>query len=222
MPKQLEATGVNPYTTTACGPLSSLSPMNDSMPSDSRFVHWVALAEGAIGAVAVWLAWWLQIPLKIGWHVDLASAATGLAAACPLLVVMWLVLRWPVGPFRELKTLVEEFVVPLFRTGSLADFALISLLAGIGEELLFRGVVQRGLAASWGPWAACGVAAVLFGLCHALNLGYCLLATAIGAYLGWLEGATGNLLTPIVAHAVYDFLALVYLMRIRSHKHSTA
>lgn len=188
--------------------------MNDSMPSDSRFVLWAALAEGAIGGVAALLAWWLEVPLRTGWRVDLASAATGLAAACPLLVVMWLVLRWPVGPFRELKTLVEEFVVPLFRTWSLPEFALISLLAGAGEELLFRGVVQRGLAASWGPWAACGVAAVLFGVCHALNLGYCLLATAIGAYLGWLERATGNLLVPIIAHAVYDFLALVYLMRI--------
>ncbi|HJT33931.1 MAG TPA: CPBP family intramembrane glutamic endopeptidase [Pirellulales bacterium] len=194
--------------------------MNDSLPSDGHFVLWAALAEGAIGAVAVLLAWCLEVPLWSGWRVDLASAATGLAAACPLLVVMWLVMRWPVGPFRELKMLVDEFVVPLFRAGSLADFALISLVAGVGEELLFRGVVQRGLAASWGPWVACGLAALLFGLCHALNLGYCLLATAIGAYLGWLERATGNLLAPIIAHAVYDFLALIYLIRIRHHQPS--
>lgn len=194
--------------------------MNDSTPSDSHFVRWAAVAEGAIGAVAVLLAWSLEVPLRSGWRVDLASAATGLAAACPLLVVMWLVMRWPVGPFRELKALVDHFVVPLFRTGSLPEFALISLMAGIGEEMLFRGVVQRGLAANWGPWAACGVAAVLFGLCHALNLGYWILATAIGAYLGWLERATGNLLTPIIAHAVYDFLALIYLIRIRRHQPS--
>lgn len=194
--------------------------MNDSTQPDGHFVLGAALVEGAIGGVAVLLAWWLEVPLRTGWCLDRASVATGLAAACPLLVVMWLVLRWPVGPFRELKKLVEEFVIPLFRTGGLADFALISLLAGIGEELLFRGVVQRGLAASWGPWVACGAAAVLFGLCHALNLGYCILATAIGAYLGWLERATGNLLTPIIAHAVYDFLALVYLIRIRHHQPS--
>jgi membrane protease YdiL (CAAX protease family) len=33
------------------------------------------------------------------------------------------------------------------------------------------------------------------------------------AYLGLLYELTGNLLTPIVAHALYDFVALVYLTR---------
>ena len=39
-----------------------------------------------------------------------------------------------------------------------------------------------------------------------------MLAGLIGIYLGWLLAATDNLLVPIVAHAAYDFLALVYLL----------
>lgn len=191
--------------------------MNSAPASDRPFLRWAALFEGAIAAAAALLAWWLDVPVLQGWKLDLASAATGLAATAPLLAGMWLTMRWPVGPFRELKALVDDYVAPLFRTGTLTDFALISLLAGSGEELLFRGVVQRGLA-GWGPWVACIVASALFGLCHALNTGYLILATAIGAYLGWLEWATGNLAVPIIAHALYDFVALVYLVRIRPQR----
>ncbi|HEX7377180.1 MAG TPA: CPBP family intramembrane glutamic endopeptidase [Pirellulales bacterium] len=189
--------------------------MNVPLPTEAHFVRWAALAEGAIGMVAVLLAWGLKVPVGEGWRLDVATVATGAAATAPLLAAMWLTLRWPLGPFRRLRALVDELIVPLFQAGGLVDFAVISLLAGAGEELLFRGVVQRGLAPALGPWPACLLAAVLFGLCHALNTGYLILATAIGLYLGWLERATGNLAVPILTHALYDFAALVYLVRVR-------
>jgi membrane protease YdiL (CAAX protease family) len=66
-----------------------------------------------------------------------------------------------------------------------------------------------------GDWMALVAVAVLFGMVHALNVGYALLATLMGLYLGWLWMATGNLMVPIVAHAVYDFLALLYILRER-------
>ncbi|MFC1597814.1 lysostaphin resistance A-like protein, partial [Planctomycetota bacterium] len=59
------------------------------------------------------------------------------------------------------------------------------------------------------------VAAILFGLAHPITPGYVLLAGLMGLYLGWLQITCGNLLVPIMAHAVYDFLALVYLVKIR-------
>ena len=42
---------------------------------------------------------------------------------------------------------------------------------------------------------------------------YALIATLIGAYLGILWIAIGNLLAPIATHAVYDFVALAYFLR---------
>jgi membrane protease YdiL (CAAX protease family) len=36
----------------------------------------------------------------------------------------------------------------------------------------------------------------------------------IGLYLGLLWLWTGNLLTPMITHAVYDILALVYFLRV--------
>jgi membrane protease YdiL (CAAX protease family) len=79
--------------------------------------------------------------------------------------------------------------------------------------MLFRGVLQdtfRG----WMPlWAAIGLSALLFGVLHAVTPTYAVLAALVGAYLGVLYLLTGNLLAPIVAHAVYDFVALVYVTR---------
>jgi membrane protease YdiL (CAAX protease family) len=94
------------------------------------------------------------------------------------------------------------------------DLAVISALAGLGEEMLFRGVVQTLIErASGSPWLAVAAASVLFGLAHPITRTYAVLAALIGVYLGWLFLANGNLLVPIVAHAAYDFVALVYLLR---------
>jgi len=42
---------------------------------------------------------------------------------------------------------------------------------------------------------------------------YALLAGVVGLYLGGLYLLTGNLLVPIVVHALYDVVALGYLRR---------
>jgi membrane protease YdiL (CAAX protease family) len=55
------------------------------------------------------------------------------------------------------------------------------------------------------------ITSLLFGLAHALSKLYFLFAVAVGAFLGWL--AFRDLVAPMVAHGLYDFLALVYLSR---------
>ena len=101
----------------------------------------------------------------------------------------------------------------MFPSGSAAQFALIALLAGVGEELLFRGVIQSKLSQWTSPAAGLILASLLFGAAHALSRLYFLLATVIGLYLGWFAQYFGELVTPIVAHSLYDFLALVYLSK---------
>jgi membrane protease YdiL (CAAX protease family) len=41
-----------------------------------------------------------------------------------------------------------------------------------------------------------------------------ILAAVIGVYLGLLRIWTGNLLTPVICHVVYDFAALVYFFKV--------
>ena len=54
---------------------------------------------------------------------------------------------------------------------------------------------------------------IMFGALHAVNAAYAVLAAVMGVYLGWLFLATGNLAVPIVTHGLYDFMALMYLLR---------
>ena len=91
---------------------------------------------------------------------------------------------------------------------------MIAALAGLGEELLFRGVAQRGIEQVSGSGNIGLVAAsLLFGLAHPISKTYTFMATLVGLYLGGLLLASDNLLAPIVTHAAYDFAALVYLVK---------
>jgi uncharacterized protein len=53
-------------------------------------------------------------------------------------------------------------------------------------------------------------------VCHWITRTYALLAALVGLYLGGLWLWTGNLLVPIVAHALYDFVALIWILRRRA------
>jgi uncharacterized protein len=107
---------------------------------------------------------------------------------------------------RELQRAVFE---PLFAPLSVAELVAISALAGIGEEILFRGAVQAPLG-----WP---IATIAFGACHlgVSRRGWVLgvWATLAGGVLAALAVATGGLVAPIVAHAGYDLAALLWIRR---------
>jgi uncharacterized protein len=191
---------------------------NDDIPRRNILTTAVTI-EGGLGVAALLLGWLLgQPPLPtIQWTGD--GIAWGLLATLPLLGLLVLCVKAPFGALRKLLHLVDGLLVPLFRNCRLIDLVLISILAGFGEEMLFRGVLQPAVA-HWigGPiGVVIGLlsAAVLFGLAHAITVTYAVLATIIGVYLGATWVATDNLLVPILAHGLYDFVALVYLVRFR-------
>lgn len=179
--------------------------------------------EGGLAVLAVVVGWLIGHSPLIGieWPLE-ALPAHGLAmfwgalAALPLVAGLFLLDRLPLTPFVRLQRFVRRLVAPLFAEAALVELALISLVAGIGEELLFRGLIQDGLVVWIGGPAGVGlglaVGSVLFGLAHALTRTYAVLAAVVGLYLGVLLLLTGNVLAPITAHAVYDFAALVYLV----------
>ncbi len=184
--------------------------MNDE-PRRRVLLAWLLiLLEGSLGLLAVALAAWLDLPL--GWRWSWTDAALGLAACLPMMLLFWTCLRLPFGPLARIRRIAEELIRPLFQDWRLAELALLALLAGVGEELLFRGVLQGGLGQRLDTAAAVAIAGVVFGVLHALTFTYAVFATLMGAYLGVLWVATGNLLAPVLAHGLYDFAALVYLI----------
>jgi membrane protease YdiL (CAAX protease family) len=170
--------------------------------------------EGGFVIVAWLLGWLLHQPPLDQFHWRVADAGWGLAACVPLLAGLWLGLRWPIGPLRRIKRFSVEVIRPLFQPCTVLDLAGISLLAGLGEEMLFRGVLQGWLTARIGTWLALAVTSVLFGILHPITLTYALLAALCGAYFGIIFIHTDNLLAVVIPHAVYDFIALLCLSRL--------
>jgi uncharacterized protein len=175
----------------------------------SRLLPLAVIGEGALAiAGGVWL--------YAGGHpVSLAATpralATALAVAGALAAVQWWLQRHApgIGPVPALRELQRTLFQPLFAPLSYAELIAISALAGVGEEIFFRGAFQ----ATFG-WPA---ATIAFGLCHvgltrrSWVLG--LWAMGAGVVLAWLAISTGGLTAPILAHATYDLAALVWLRR---------
>ncbi|HZT79772.1 MAG TPA: CPBP family intramembrane glutamic endopeptidase [Gemmataceae bacterium] len=187
--------------------------MSDELASRRAALLVAVGFEGGLGLLALLLGWLLGQPPLDGLHLRAVDGLWGALAALPMLLGFLACVRWPVGPLARIKRFSDEMVRPFFAACSLIDLAGVSVLAGLGEELLFRGVVQGVLARWLGPWLAVAAAGVLFGLVHPVTPTYFLLAALAGAYLGCLFLLTGNLLVPVIAHAVYDAVALAYVVR---------
>jgi membrane protease YdiL (CAAX protease family) len=176
-----------------------------------RILPIVVLGEGILLAAACAWAWYAGLPLTFGNRIP--GVAWGVMSAVALAAVNLMLLRsrGNVWPGHSLRHVCRVIVRPLFEHVNATQIVAVSVLAGTAEELLFRGVLQVliGLPA----------ASLIFGAVHIGGrgfIGYGVWAACIGALFGWLMVQTGGLLAPIVAHAVYDALALAYVRYGRS------
>lgn len=190
------------------------------------------LFEVALGLAALFLGWMLgpsarDLVPELGqgqlWPV-FSGLGFGLLAAVPLLVAVDLIRRVPWEPILEIERLTEGGVIKTLLKLSPAELIVISLCAGIGEELLFRGWLMYwlldgiSLAAPEADttvtlMVALVVSSLVFGLLHPITRLYVVLATLIGLYFGGLVVWSGNLLVPITAHAAYDAVQLLIAKR---------
>jgi len=81
----------------------------------------------------------------------------------------------------------------------------------LGEELVWRGVVQSAFTRRFGPVAGVGLAAATFALAHAPIESFYLVVVALacGAAWGALRALTGSLVPSLVAHLVWDAVVLL-------------
>jgi membrane protease YdiL (CAAX protease family) len=82
----------------------------------------------------------------------------------------------------------------------LGNLVIIALLPAIGEELVFRGVLQQQLLRRMkNPWVALLVSACVFSFIHFQFEGF-LPRAMLGFILGWLYWKTQNFWVPVAAH----------------------
>ncbi len=174
--------------------------------------HRVAVLAIATQSLLMLVAWIASRALQLhpSWGDPSRDIIIGLLAALVLAAINYLLLEHlPAGWIVDgVRAVYHELLIPLFSRVSRPGIVLIGIAAGIGEEWLFRGVLQ--------PTLGLVPASVLFGLAHvggARMLPFGVWATAMGFALGGLAIATGGLVAPIVAHGVYDIVALEYIRR---------
>ncbi|WP_376695454.1 CPBP family intramembrane glutamic endopeptidase [Wenzhouxiangella sp. EGI_FJ10305] len=171
------------------------------------------LFQGGVVILAVGLGWLFGLAWWRDMELSGPALAFSLAATLPLAASLLALpaARWQWAS--ELTALVRRFLRILFHNAWPGAVVLVSILAGIGEELLFRGVIQAGLSEAWSPVIGILCASLLFGVAHTVTLSYFVLATLMGLYLGLLYHWTGNLLVPMIVHALYDWVAIHFYLR---------
>ena len=87
------------------------------------------------------------------------------------------------------------------------NLIMIALLPAVGEELIFRGIMQRGLQKMMNPHVAIWLAAILFSAVHMQFLGF-VPRMLMGVAMGYLFFWSGNLWYPIIAHFTNNALAV--------------
>jgi membrane protease YdiL (CAAX protease family) len=175
-----------------------------------------SLLEFSLAVLAVGIGTMIGVdPLaSLAW--DPSAVVVGCAAAVPLWIVFAASWASAATPLSRMREVLESVLPRLFHGASPVGLAVVAIAAGIGEECLFRGLIQSGLENRFGPIGGLAAASVIFGLAHPISPTYVVVAAAMGAYLGWLWRWDGNLLVPITTHAVYDFVVLWFLLRPRS------
>ncbi|MEM7454095.1 MAG: type II CAAX endopeptidase family protein [Planctomycetota bacterium] len=185
--------------------------------------------ESALGVLALILGWALgpdpralvpELNLEQWWPIA-SGLMYGALAAVPILVIIEGVRRIPWEPIRELERLSDDPMIGTLLSLRPVELILISICAGIGEELLFRGWMLNWFAGVGGTTEPSqfefGLAVVgssiAFGLMHPITKTYVVLAALMGVYFGVLLLWTENLLIPIAAHATYDAVQLIWTAR---------
>lgn len=160
-----------------------------------------------------------ELATDVGWRFrrsDLGIGAVGAAVARSTAVIVTIPLY---GAFHDqLRGPNVGLPAHTLGAGLLAAYAVAACAgAPVVEELFFRGLVQSRLVGLWGAVPGIAVTSCLFGAAHLIgwNGPASLLAAAgiaaAGAVLGYLRHRTGRLGTSIVAHGLFNTVAVLLL-----------
>jgi membrane protease YdiL (CAAX protease family) len=172
--------------------------------------------EASLVLVALFLGWIAGIDPFEKLYFSEAAIAYGIIGTVPLFIMFLALEQMQGDSIVKIRKLLLQTLGPGLHRYHWTDLFMLAAIAGVSEELLFRGVIQPWIESSWGMAAGLIGSNVIFGLVHAVTPLYAVLAAFVGIYLGLSldYGGERNLLTPVIIHGLYDFLAFVALMRV--------
>lgn len=185
------------------------------------FAIYMIIFEGAMALIGALLALFCGLDLGKAFQTsDIADffnqLALGVGIAAALGIVFTVLDHVPWSQLKRVSEKTREIVNESLKNSSHFNRFLVCLMAGVGEETLFRGFIFVAIFEFW-PWglefnmniiAAIVVSSVLFGLGHSITLLYFFLTALLGVFFCLVFLWTGSLIAPVVAHTLYDFYAI--------------
>lgn len=155
--------------------------------------------------------------LGSGFAINFQAMQSGAIATIPLFVLAYVLdfVEKDVPALQDVTKATQRSVLALLGRKRKPIIALGTALAlgaaaGIGEEMLFRGVLQEALATRFGDSIAVVSSSIIFGLLHAVTPLYAALASLASFFFGFLYLQSSNLAVPIICHGLYDVGALLW------------
>ncbi|MDD2767606.1 MAG: CPBP family intramembrane metalloprotease [Methylococcus sp.] len=135
----------------------------------------------------------------------------GMAGTLPLVLLFHLIYKSGAAGLYEIRRALIEKLGPFLAACGVGELLYLGFLAGITEEVLFRGFFQPWFEANWGWLGGLVFSNLVFALVHWVSPLYALLAGLTGVYLGLSLDSAGerNLLVPILIHSLYDVVAFL-------------
>jgi membrane protease YdiL (CAAX protease family) len=222
------------FSSVLAGLLARAYNPRDALPEDIEL--WQNILTGNLMQVFVVLAvlWIARYTFLSGlrgfglhvrsWPRDVLGTLAGwLAATCLCLLVAWTT-EWLIHrfaprfemPAHNVFVALRQTATPVFIRVVAVGGAII--LAPLGEELLFRGILQTSIRklipARSGSlrhrWAAIAITAVLFGAMHYATPQFVPALTVFGLVLGYLYERTGSLWIPVLVHMLFNGKTLLW------------
>lgn len=90
---------------------------------------------------------------------------------------------------------------------------LMLLIIGPGEEIFWRGYLQRQFSAKWGQWTGLVLALVIYTGIHVLTGNFMLVMAALicGLFWGWLYMRYKSMLINVISHTLWDISVFLLL-----------
>lgn len=144
------------------------------------------------------------------------NAALGLGVGVLLVLVWYLLITMVLPPEWGAPSHKLEEIARASTAGLLAFALMAVVLAPLSEELLFRGAMLHGFMQRWSGGVSVALTALLFAALHigpaqpywpgVVNV------AVIGVVLALLRIRTGSLLPGVIAHAVYNSVAVLDIL----------
>lgn len=118
--------------------------------------------------------------------------------------------QWMINSEKQAENLTKQLLNVNTWGGFLSNILVIAVLAGVGEELLFRGVLQK-ILIKWTRNIHIGIfiTAILFSAIHLQFFGF-IPRLILGALLGYLYVWSRSLWVPIIAHAMNNAWVVIF------------